>query len=277
MNFPTFVLVLTILGFSESFSQPCIDFTTAVNKHSKEEYFKFREQIPLDDEKWKLALTVDALTDQRSVVIVFIANPPLCFKKNDSIAFTFTSGRVFVLQNIMDDNCEQKAAVAFNLANGADMNLDSLITSDLASVCIHSNGKKIRGDLRNNRKPVLRSSLRCLRDVLISESALQSFRDAESNIVFTIVDQQPEFPGGYSALQKFITSNQRKQRTRGTVFLSFIVEKDGALSEPRVLKGISREADAEALRVLKLMPNWIPGSHAGKPARVHFVFPVNFK
>ena len=68
-----------------------------------------------------------------------------------------------------------------------------------------------------------------------------------------------------------------KQGIQGTVYVSFIVEKDGSVSNVNILKGIGGECDEEALRVVKEMPRWTPGLYKGKPARVLFNMPIYFK
>ncbi|HEY0744599.1 MAG TPA: energy transducer TonB [Chryseosolibacter sp.] len=277
MKYLTLSLILALFGVTNSVAQQCADVIMTMNKDNDQAYYKFRQQISLDDEKWQLALTVDAVTDNKSIIMVLIANPPHCFKKGDSIDFTLNNGRTFSLRNILDDNCEQRVAAAFDLANGPNMLLDSLVNRDLASITVHSNGKKIKGDLRTNRKPVLKSSLQCLRDVLTSGTALQSFQEGEGNRVFMVVEQQPEFSGGYDQMKKFIKDNLKNQKGKGTVYVTFIVEKDGTLSEPKVLRSMSPAADKEALRVVTMMPKWTPGMMRGKPVRVRFNLPIKFE
>lgn len=275
MKYLSLTFIVIVLASLTSVAQECGSRIMTMNQGTDQEYFKFREQISLDDEKWQLALTLDAVTEKKSIIIVLLANPPLCFKKGDSIAFTLTNGRTFLLPNMLDDNCEQRVGVALDFTNGPNATLDSLINLDLASVTIHSDGKKIKGDLRNNRKPLLRSALQCLRDVVTSEAALQSFRNEESNRVFMLADQQPEYSGGHTEMMNFIRKNLKiKKNTKGTIYVTFIIEKDGSLTEPRVLRGISPAADAEALRVVSLMPKWIPATLQGKPVRVRFNLPI---
>lgn len=101
--------------------------------------------------------------------------------------------------------------------------------------------------------------------------------------IFTVVEEPPEFPGGYNAMMEFIRSNlqypasARQKGIEGTVFLSFIVETNGSVSDVHVIRGIGPEADAEAVRVLQLSPNWIPGKQHKQVVRVRFVIPIKFK
>jgi TonB family protein len=104
----------------------------------------------------------------------------------------------------------------------------------------------------------------------------------DDNEVFTVVEEQPYFPGGDDARHKFIEENIHypdsavKNKIQGKVFVTFIVEKDGSLSNVRVLKGIGGGLDEEAVRVIKMMPKWIPGRQRGTPVRVQFNVPIKF-
>ena len=101
--------------------------------------------------------------------------------------------------------------------------------------------------------------------------------------VYQIVEQMPEFPNGQEALMLYIAkqvkypSEAKKAGAQGRVFIGFIVEPDGSLSDFKVLRGIGYGCDEEALRVAKSMPKWQPGIHRGKAVRVQYLVPVNFK
>jgi len=105
---------------------------------------------------------------------------------------------------------------------------------------------------------------------------------SKSNIVFTSVEQVPEFPGGLNAFSQFLASNirypkeARDKNTQGRVIISFIVETDGSLSNIKVAKGIGDGADEEALRVLSMSPKWKPGVQNGLTVRVAYSVPINF-
>jgi len=100
--------------------------------------------------------------------------------------------------------------------------------------------------------------------------------------VFTVVEVMPEFPGGSNALMNFIANNikypeeARRDTIQGRVFVNFVVEKDGSVSNVKVLRGIGGGCDEEAKRVVALMPNWTPGYQEGKAVRVSFNLPIRF-
>ena len=101
--------------------------------------------------------------------------------------------------------------------------------------------------------------------------------------VYNGVEVQPEYPGGINAMYEFIQKNlkypesAKKKGIEGRVFVQFVVEKDGSLSSFQVLRGVSDDIDAEAVRVLKMMPKWNPGTMNGKPVRVNFTMPFKFQ
>jgi TonB family protein len=107
--------------------------------------------------------------------------------------------------------------------------------------------------------------------------------DTKDEPVFEVVKQMPEYPGGEEALFSFIGKNinypeqAKKEGIQGRVYVSFIVEKNGKVSNVEVLKGIGNGCDAESLRVVKSMPNWKPGiDENGKPVRVKYNLPIKF-
>ena len=106
---------------------------------------------------------------------------------------------------------------------------------------------------------------------------------AQDGDVFTVVEQQPEYPGGYDSMLEFLRQNvrypedARAQGLEGTVYVSFIVEKDGAVTNPKVIRGVAPSVDQEAHRVVEMFPKWQPGKQDGQPVRVRFVMPIKFK
>jgi len=101
--------------------------------------------------------------------------------------------------------------------------------------------------------------------------------------LFMVVENPPEFPGGTAALLDFLRTNIkypaecRENMIEGRVLISFIVGKDGSITDPHVIKGVDPALDAEALRVIYAMPNWIPGQQRGENVRVQYTIPINFR
>ena len=97
-----------------------------------------------------------------------------------------------------------------------------------------------------------------------------------------VVEDDPQFPGGIEAFYAFVSeqirypSAARKAQVQGRVYVQFVIEKDGSLTDMQVLKGIGAGCDEEAIRVLQLVPKFIPGKQRGVPVRVRIVFPIYF-
>ncbi|WP_282013666.1 M56 family metallopeptidase [Marinifilum flexuosum] len=112
----------------------------------------------------------------------------------------------------------------------------------------------------------------------------------KDNIVFingkkayNMVDDMPKFPGGHLEIQKFLARNTvypkeaQEKGEQGRVFVSFIVSKDGMVSDPKIVRGVAPSLDKEAIRVVNSMPQWEAGKQDGKPVNVIYTVPINFK
>lgn len=105
-----------------------------------------------------------------------------------------------------------------------------------------------------------------------------------NNPVFEVVEIMPKFPdGGMSGLMQFLSKNiqypinAQKNHTQGRVTVQFVVNKDGSISEPKIIRGVDPDLDGEAIRVISLMPKWKPGMQKGQPVRVKYTVPVMFR
>ena len=107
--------------------------------------------------------------------------------------------------------------------------------------------------------------------------------DVQEQEIFQIVEEMPSYPGGDQKLMEFVAKNikypqiARETGIQGRVFVGFVVEPDGSVSNVKVLRGIGGGCDEEAMRVVKSMPKWKPGKQRGKAVRVSYMLPVNFK
>ena len=101
--------------------------------------------------------------------------------------------------------------------------------------------------------------------------------------VFQVVEDMPEFPGGMEALLAYLGKNikypsiAQENNIQGRVIVEFVVNKDGSIVEPKVIRSLDASCDKEALRVIKTMPKWKPGKQRGKPVRVKYTVPVMFR
>ena len=104
----------------------------------------------------------------------------------------------------------------------------------------------------------------------------------EEEEIFMIVEQVPEYPGGDEARLNFLRNNikypqmAREAGIQGTVYVGFVVEKDGSVTQVKVMRGIGGGCDEEAVRVTKMMPKWRAGKQRGKEVRVSYNMPVKF-
>lgn len=120
-------------------------------------------------------------------------------------------------------------------------------------------------------------------DAHVTEAVPQTPVAASDSVVLTTVEKLPEFPGGIVEFMKWLTANLRypelaqKNKIQGKVVVSFIVNKDGSISSPKIQKSVDPMLDNEALRVIKRMPHWKPGIMDAKPCRTMFAIPVVFK
>jgi len=108
--------------------------------------------------------------------------------------------------------------------------------------------------------------------------------DAEdTDVPFVVVEQMPSFPGGDAALMRFLSDNIRypviaaESGIQGRVILQFVVNRDGSIVDIEVVRSIDRSLDAEAVRVVSMMPRWTPGKQRGRTVRVRYTLPVNFR
>ena len=118
-------------------------------------------------------------------------------------------------------------------------------------------------------------------DTSETNTAVGTFEPVQGD-VFDVVEEMPQYPGGPQALFKFLGENvhypeeAEKAGIQGRVIATFVVEKDGSISQPTVVKSVDPLLDAEAIRVISAMPNWKPGRQNGKVVRVKYTVPLSF-
>jgi protein TonB len=106
--------------------------------------------------------------------------------------------------------------------------------------------------------------------------------DSSTSKVFSSVNVVPEFPGGLNSLGQFLAhfmrypTKAREGNVQGRVIITFVVERDGTLTNFKITRGIGSGCDEEALRVMKLSPKWRPGMQNGKAVRVRYSVPLSF-
>ena len=118
-----------------------------------------------------------------------------------------------------------------------------------------------------------------IKQVIIEEEE----EEEEIEEVFMVVEEMPEFPGGMQKLMKYFSDNVRypvvaaENGIQGRVIVQFVVNQDGSIVDPVVVRGVDSHLDKEALRVIQMMPKWKPGKQRGKAVRVKYTVPVMFR
>ncbi|MBN2637934.1 MAG: energy transducer TonB [Bacteroidales bacterium] len=120
-------------------------------------------------------------------------------------------------------------------------------------------------------------------DTRVPDYAPTSEENVAEKRIFIAVQKKPTFPGGEATLMNYLSSHinypelARETGVQGKVYLKFVVEPNGKISNVEVIRGIGAGCDEEAIRVVKNMPRWNPGMQMGKPVRVAFSLAVNFR
>ncbi len=125
----------------------------------------------------------------------------------------------------------------------------------------------------------------CLISFLLVSSPLiaQTSHPSESSEVLQVVEEMPEYPGGMEACMKFLGENLKYPESaktahkEGSVFIGMVINKEGQVTDVKVLKGFDKACEEEAMRVVNMMPDWKPGKQRGKAVNVAFTIPIKFK
>ena len=124
--------------------------------------------------------------------------------------------------------------------------------------------------------PVVASTLSSVSTISVTDE------ESPTNVCKT-PEKMPEFPGGTKGLMNFLATNVKypqvavNNKTEGRVLVQFVVNKNGKVTNPKVVKSVSKELDEEAMRVVALLPDFIPGEKDGKKVPVFFTLPISFK
>lgn len=120
--------------------------------------------------------------------------------------------------------------------------------------------------------------------VLLCLPVLTFSQEEGTEEVFTYnIDVEPSFPGGEKALMEFISKNMvypkdaMRNGEQGIVYVQFVVLKTGDVADVRILRGVSESIDKEVLRLMGIMPKWVPGEFEGKPVKVAYTLPLTFR
>ncbi|MDL2208070.1 energy transducer TonB [Parabacteroides sp. OttesenSCG-928-O15] len=119
-------------------------------------------------------------------------------------------------------------------------------------------------------------------ETYVAPTVVEEEEESDTQI-FTVVEKMPQFPGGDAALLKFVNSSikypviAQENGIQGRVVISFVVNRDGSVVDAEIVRGQDPSLDKEALRVIGTMPKWSPGEQRGKPVRVKYTMPIQFR
>ena len=222
-----------------------------------------------NDEKTGFAVLL-ALIDSTVLLSVNTVGGSPCVDQGDMLAFVFSDSSRFQLQNMGESNCEAQSLLYLGSALDNEDKLDILSQKQITHLTVWAKGKPFSRKVNPEAASSITNMLTCLK----------SIRGAR----YVIVERQPEYQGGMEAMMKFINSNLRRppvmkknKELHGVVNVEFIITEDGSIADVKTVRGIHPDLDAEAERVVRMMPPWRPGSQQGKPVRVKFNIPVRFK
>ena len=120
-------------------------------------------------------------------------------------------------------------------------------------------------------------------EVKYTKVEVEETEEPQEKVIFQVVEEMPEFPGGMSEAMKFLAKNikypvaAQQAKIEGRVIVQFVVERDGSISDVHTLRGVNPDLDAEAIRVVSLMPKWKPGKQRGKAVAVKYTMPIMFR
>ena len=144
----------------------------------------------------------------------------------------------------------------------------------------HFEADTSNGILFINTKEYVKNGKKAIASFTVQNDEPEKSTDREA---FDVVEQMPEYPGGLVELMKYISMNvhypeaAEKTGAQGRVLVQFVIEKDGSVSDAKVVQKVSDELDAEALRVVSAMPKWKPGRQEGELVRVKYTIPITFR
>lgn len=178
--------------------------------------------------------------------------------------------------------------------NGFVMTIIVLMMTTLEDIACSNSGKVEAQQLEQVKPnmvkegphdPVIRGYNRAAVPLIIDPDKVDDYLAERGDTIkaYDVVEQMPSFPGGDQKRHEFIKKNLRYPKEcadsgiQGRVIVAFVVERNGKLSNIRVVKSVNPALDKEALRIVNLMPNWIPGKQNGRTVRVKFLIPITFR
>jgi TonB family protein len=214
--------------------------------------------------RWKLAAMIATF----AVAFVFVACQDQIVEEVSKSTISQTGDYPLEVQEHMDKYLKEHPGAKLTYLDGSPEEIDRL--SNLGEI-----NKRIiyTYDLRNNDDGIHKKGL-LLADI---QEAVEVA--ATSDKVFMVVEEMPEFPGGYPAMKTFLKENLKYPEgttNEGVVYVSMVIDKDGSVTDTKILRGVDAKLDAAAARAVSMLPKWKPGMQNGMAVRTRFNIPFNF-
>jgi TonB family protein len=264
--------------------QSCDEYASLTTDQHGEKMYAFNNYIDVYDGPKKFSL-YGFIWETSMVVVIDMVTEFRCVDTNTKILFHFLDGSNLEMQNQVT-NCDRQAVIHVNKETTLAQ-LEALRTKEIKSLSISSPGLvRTEADFKIEISRITRLSVDCLshflgntpfRDTTPYDSLIaRNLRDSTGTYI--IVEHMPEFFGGYESIPDYIRKSiDQPKSAKGEVKVSFVVNKEGAIDDARILQGVSPTLDSAVLRVFRSMPRWKPGLQNGKPVRVLHTIAIKFK
>jgi len=254
--------------------------TTEIDTLAQEKIIRSQKNIIISEDGGKTGFAIlFLLTDSTFIATIKTVGGGACVDTGDPIHFVFADSSRLELTNMSKFNCEAKSTLYFDDHFNNFHQLETLVRKRLTKLTVWTRQKSVTRNVSGESASKIQQILECFNSSRGDNTLSKLFTEK----VFTVVEKMPEFVGGYEAMLNFIKrtlrypSSTRKHGVQGTVYVSFFIQKDGSIANVKTIRGVNPDVDAEAERVIKLMPPWQPGVQNEQPVTVRFVLPIKFK
>lgn len=276
-------IIVSFSGISPCFGQSnrCAEkLTTETDSLTGARIIRAATNILISEDGGKTGFALFGfLVDSTLILTVKTVGAGACVNEGDRIAFIFNDSAAVDLTHMGQFNCEAKSSIYFNDQFNNFGAFKMLSQATLSKLTVWTRSKSLTRTVDAETASRLKDLLSCF----VLRAADSIFVKPLQPAFYTRVEQQPEFAGGIDAMLEFIKQNlrypaiTRRMGVQGTVYVQFLINTDGVVTDVKTIRGVHPEIDVEAERVIKLMPPWTPARQDGKPVTVQFVLPISFK
>jgi TonB family protein len=232
------------------------------------------------------SVTFNALTADGAIAIIFLIGDQRekCLDERSSVQIRFTDGQDVAMTNTAGANCDGRFAMYFSAGLGNMALLELFRNKKIRFLKFWlSNGRWVRINFVDGMSYNLRKSLNCLTELIdapvtASPAMPLALFEPKDSIGVSEKTFPPQFEGGDKALKRFLGRHMRRRSIvdRGTVLVSFMVDTEGNVRDPKVMRGVSETVDNEARRLVSTLPKWKPAMQNGTPVRAYVNVEIAF-